>query len=83
MVISEQTFVTLCDRYTLSPRQRQIAKHMLSGVLRDTELMMAMGITHRNLAGQLWRMAKKMHCRGRAQILYRFWQDSLSLTPGQ
>ncbi len=80
MVISEQSFVTLCDRYTLSPRQRQIARLMLTGKVHDAELRKAMGIRQGNLCTQMLRMSNKMHCRGRTAILYRFWEDSLAIS---
>lgn len=81
MVLSEQKFTALAGAYKLSPRQREIARHILSGRVHDAELTKAMAITQRNLGSQMNRMCKKMHCRGRTEILYRFWHDSLSVTP--
>ena len=83
ILLSEKKFRTLADRYTLSPRQREIARLLLSGRLHDVQLTKAIGISQKNLGSQMNRMCNKMHCRGRAAIMYRFWEDSLSTNPGE
>ena len=79
IVLSEQKFRTLAEAYRLSPRQREMARHMLNGRVRDAELTKAMGISTWAVHTQLGRMGNKMHCRGRTEILYRFFEDSLSV----
>ena len=80
MVVSEKNFTILAESYALSPRQREIARLMLNGTIRHYELAEAMGMSHGNLAKHLLRMSNKMHCRGRAEILWRFCHDGLTLT---
>jgi len=62
MVVSEKNFTILAESYTLSPRQREIARLLLSGTIRHYELAEAMVMSHGNLAKHLLRMSNKMHC---------------------
>ncbi len=72
MVISEHQFYMVAEHYKLSPKQKQIAHYLLSGVLTDRELAKRMRTAVGTVDKQLLRIFTKMHACSRAEVLYRF-----------
>ena len=81
MVISQRQFWELSQRYRLSPRQRDIVRAILSGVLHIKDLRHTRGINPRTLASQLYRINKKMHSGSLAEVLYLFVRDAKDIDP--
>ena len=81
MVITQRQFWELSQRYRLSPRQRDIARAILSGALHIEDLSRTRGINPRTLASQLYRMNKKMHSGSLIEILYLFVRDAKDIDP--
>jgi DNA-binding CsgD family transcriptional regulator len=81
MVITQRQFWELCQRYRLSPRQREIARAILSGALHIKDLRHTRGINPRTLASQLYRINKKMHSGSLAEVLYLFVRDAKDIGP--
>jgi DNA-binding CsgD family transcriptional regulator len=80
MVIGEHEFYLLCERYEISPRQRQIVAAMLDGALHQEDLARIPGINPRTLASQLYRTNKKMHNGSMMEILYTFVSEAKAMT---
>lgn len=81
MVITEHQFEILAARYQLSPRQRQIARLLMEGLTSYDALCEALGLKRPNLTRQVARMGAKMHSRGVAQIVWRFFHDARRVSP--
>ena len=81
MVITQRQFWELSRRYRLSPRQRDIARAILSGALHIEDLSRTRGINPRTLASQLYRINKKMHSGSLAEVLYLFVRDAKDVGP--
>ncbi len=79
MIIGEHEFYLLCERYTLSPRQRQIVAAMLDGALHQKDPARIRGINPRTLASQLYRINKKMHNGSMIEILYTFVSEAKTM----
>ena len=76
MVITKRQFDILCDRYTLSPTQSEIAGLLLQGKTTNRELVDAVGKREVAVQRHVKRMMDKMFCRNRSDIILRFWNDS-------
>ncbi len=72
MVIAEREFFLLAERYGLSPRQRELVRHVLSGRLEDIELTTLMAVARSTVQEQFNRIFKKMHICSRTEVLRRF-----------
>ena len=81
MVVSEHRFYMLAEHYKLSPRQKQIARYLLSGVLTDRELARRMRTAVGTVDKQLLRIFTKMHACSRAEVLYRFVCEARRTSP--
>jgi len=81
MVISEHQFYMVAEHNKLSPRQKQIARYLLSGVLTDRELARRMRTAVGTVDKQLLRIFTKMHAGSRAEVLYRFVCEAKRIRP--
>ncbi|MHC4743509.1 MAG: helix-turn-helix transcriptional regulator [Planctomycetota bacterium] len=81
MLIPKRQFEILCQEYTLSPTQIEIARLLLKGKTLNREFCQALGKEERNVQKQIQRMANKMFCRNRTDILWRFLADARKMTP--
>ena len=78
MVISKRRFNLLCAEYQLSPTQRRIAALLLEGKTTNFEICRELHKRERNVQKQVHKMAQKMFCRNRTDILWRFVADARS-----
>ena len=76
VLISEREFFLLAERYGLSPRQRELVRHLLYGRLQDRELAVLMGVARSTIQEQFNRIFKKMHARSRTEVLHKFVSDA-------
>jgi len=76
MVIAECEFFLLAERYGLSPRQRDLVRHLLSSRLEDLELTAMMGVARSTIQEQFNRIFKKMHARSRTEVLHKFVSEA-------
>jgi len=81
MVVSEHQFYMVAEHYKLSPRQKQIVRYLLSGVLTDRELARRMRTAVGTVDKQLLRIFTKMHACSRAEVLYRFVREARRVSP--
>ena len=79
IVVSQRQFDILCERYTLSPTQIEIAGFLLKGKTTNRELVDALGTREVAVQRHIKRMMNKMFCRNRSDIIMRFWSDSADL----
>ena len=63
MVIAERQFDMLAEQYKLSPRQKEIVRYLLGGVLTDREIAKRMRTAGGTVDKQLLRICTKMHAR--------------------
>jgi DNA-binding CsgD family transcriptional regulator len=76
MVITEREFFLLAERYGLSPRQRELVRHLLSGRLEDRQLAALMGVARSTIQEQFNRIFKKMHARSRTEVMHKFVSEA-------
>jgi len=76
VVIAEREFFILAERYGLSPRQRELVRHILSGRLEDRELTALMGVARSTVQEQFNRIFKKMHACSRTEVLLKFVSEA-------
>jgi DNA-binding CsgD family transcriptional regulator len=81
MVIAERQFDMLAEHYKLSPRQKEIMRYLLSGVLTDREIVKRMRTAGGTVDKQLMRICTKMHARSRTEVLYRFVCEAKDIRP--
>ena len=81
MIISQHQFYMVAENYRLSPRQKQIVRYLLSGVLTDRELAKRMRTAVGTVDKQLLRICTKMHASSRAEVLYRFVREAGQISP--
>jgi len=71
----------VAEHYKLSPKQKQIVRYLLSGVLTDRELARRMRTAIGTVDKQLLRTFTKMHACSRAEVLYRFVREARRIRP--
>ena len=81
MVIAERQFDRLAGEYKLSPRQTEIVRYLLSGVLTDREIAKRMRTACGTVDKQLMRICTKMHARSRTEVLFRFVCEAKDIGP--
>ena len=81
MVIAERQFDMPAEQYKLSPRQKEIVRYLLSGVLTDREIAKRMRTAGGTVDKQLQRICTKMHARSRTEVLYRFVCEAKDIRP--
>ena len=81
MLISERQFYILCEEYKLSPTERRLARAMLNRKTTNRDLYEALGKDRETINTLLHRILRKTHSRNRAELVLRFWEDSLQVGP--
>ncbi len=82
MIVSERQFNLLAAEYTLSPRQKELMRLLLSGVDSTEEIASRLGMSPGTVHIHFGRIYTKTHRGSRAQLMHLFASEAKSAATG-